>query len=290
MNRSELNGKKLERLVATLERTLAGTHATIESPSRRLRDRDTNKRREHDILITWDHGHHQIITAIECRDRSRPVGVPEVEAFADKCSSTGVNAGVIVSATGFRTSARAKAAMRSITCMDLTEVECFDWLAPDAVFVGYERRFGHMSVKIMFKDAQPDAIDAVFDTAGAELTSNQIIQAIANGVPQSDNPEDEVDKLIPLHMYVQTIGWTVRDNKGAIWSVDHILVDTTVTITKYLTPVQRHRYFGGRKDYAVATADTKIAGRAGTFVMVHKEDDTISLSLTFDEPIQAPQS
>ena len=52
----DLTGKKLERLVATLERTLAGTNAAIEAPSRRLLDRDTGKPREHDVLIVWDHG------------------------------------------------------------------------------------------------------------------------------------------------------------------------------------------------------------------------------------------
>jgi len=78
-------GTRVERLVAILERTFAGSGAKIESPSRQLHDRDTGRRREHDILTVWDHGHHQITTAIECRDRSRPVGVPDVEAFASKC-------------------------------------------------------------------------------------------------------------------------------------------------------------------------------------------------------------
>jgi hypothetical protein len=85
LRKSDRPGKKLERLVASLERTLASSNATIEAPCRRLKDRDTNRRREHDVVITWDFGHHVLITAIECRDRSRPVGVPEVESFAKKC-------------------------------------------------------------------------------------------------------------------------------------------------------------------------------------------------------------
>lgn len=109
VTKSKASGKDLERLVAMLERLLLGDQAVIESPSRRLIDRDTGKRREHDVLIIFDQAHHQIITAIECRDRSRPVGVPEVEAFADKCSRTGVHCGAIVSSTGFRKSALTKA-------------------------------------------------------------------------------------------------------------------------------------------------------------------------------------
>jgi hypothetical protein len=287
MNGKDLTGKKLERLVATLERALAGTNATIESPSRRLLDRDTGKPREHDVLITWDHGHHQIVTAIECRDRSRPVGVPDIEAFADKCGATGVNGGVVVSAAGFRITARTKAAARSITCMDLAEVECFDWLATDATFVGYEREFGHMSVRVMFKDVNPGTLGAVFDAAGTELTKEQIIQCIANGVPQSENPDDLVGKVVPLSMEVETVGWTMRDDEGKIWPIDHILADTTVTMKKTVSALQSHRYTGGGKNYAIATADLQVGELAGKFVLVRNEDETTSIYLTFDEHVQA---
>lgn len=281
MATKDLTGKKLERLVATLERTLAGTNATIESPSRRLLDRDTGRPREHDVLVTWDHGHHQIVTAIECRDRSRPVGVPDVEAFTDKCAATGVNTGVIVSATGFRATARVKAAARSITCMDLEEVERFDWLATDFTVVGYERQFGHMSVKIMFKHTQPNELGAIFDTAGTELTNEDVMQTIANSVPQSENPEDLVGKILPLHLYVQSVDWTMRDGEGRVWPIDHILADTTITMKKTVSGVQTHRYTGGGKDYAIATADAQVGKLAGKFVMVRNEDDTTSVFLTF---------
>lgn len=277
----DLTGKKLERLIATLEKALAGSNATIESRSRRLHDRDTGKPREHDVVITWDHGHHKITTAIECRDRSRPVGVPDVEAFADKCAATGVDTGVIVSAAGFRATARAKAAARSITCMDLEEVETFDWLAADFTVVGYRREFGQMSVRIMFKGTQPDKIDAIFDTAGCQLTNEQVIRTIVNAVPQSENPEDLVGQVVPLHLHVQTVDWTIRDGEGKVWAIDHILVDTTITMKKSTSGVQTHRYTGGGKNYAIATADAEIGNRAGKFVMVRNEDDPTSVYLTF---------
>ena len=106
MINKDLSGKRLERVVAMLEGIFAGANATIEAPCRRLVDRDTGRLREHDVVITWDHGHHRIITAVECRDRSRPVGVPAIEAFADKCARTGVQSGVVVSAAGFANTAR----------------------------------------------------------------------------------------------------------------------------------------------------------------------------------------
>lgn len=280
MQGKDLTGKKLERLVAALERTLAGTNAAIESPSRRLVDRDTGMSREHDVLITWDHNHHQMVTAIECRDRSRPVGVPDIEAFADKCAATGVNAGVIVSARGFRNTARTKAAARSITCMDLSEVERFNWIAPDAIFVGYQREFGHMSLQIMFSAEQPEELGTVRDEFGKEITKEQLIQSIANVVPQSENPEEIVDKVTPIQIQVRTMGWTMKTNDGRIWPIDHILAETTIVMRKTVNPVQMHRYSGGGKDYAVATADAQIGELAGKFVMVRNEDDTTSVYLT----------
>jgi hypothetical protein len=290
MNGKDLTGKKLERLVATLERTLAGTDAVIESPSRRLLDRDTGKPREHDVLITWDHGHHQILTAIECRDRSRPVGVPDVEAFADKCTATGVNTGVIVSATGFRATARTKAAARSITCMDLAEVEGFDWLATDFTMVSYHRELGHMSVRIMFKEVHPDAVGVIIDASGNELSNQQVMQAIANGIPQSENPEELVDVAAPLRMHIHTAGWTMRDSDGKIWAIDHMLADTTITTKKSVSSAQTHRYTGGGRDYAIATAGAQIGELPGTFVMVRNEDSTTSVYLTFDKPGKAAGS
>lgn len=83
-------GRSLELLVEKLERLLANdARVTIESP-KRIRDLQTQKLREHDVVLTFEHAHHELIVAIECKDRSRPVGVPDIEAFAVKCSHTGV--------------------------------------------------------------------------------------------------------------------------------------------------------------------------------------------------------
>jgi Restriction endonuclease len=223
-------GKQLERLIAMLESALANGSAKIESPSRRLKDRDTGQPREHDVLIIWDHGHHEIFTAIECRDRSRPVGVPAVEAFADKCGATGVHSGVIVSASGFCATARTKAAARAITCMEISEVSRFDWLAPEAEFVGfvgYERQFDGVHAQIMFASEMPDQIDAIFDTDGNEVSLDQITQIVMNSVPRAANQDDIVDKSIPINLRMETVGWRVRDAKGEFWCVDHILATTS---------------------------------------------------------------
>ena len=279
MRGGDQTGKRLEHLVAVLERILSGTAATVESQSRRLRDRDTGKVREHDVLITWDHGHHKILTAVECRDRSRPVGVPDVEAFADKCRATGVHSGVIVSAMGFRNSARTKAAARSITCMELSEAERFDWLAIGAILISDRPKFDHMHMRLMFEGAQPKSVGIVIDANGNELTSQQIVRAIGNALPETAFPS-EAGKAKPISLHIEIPNWTMRDSDGKIWPIDHILVDADVIIERNVSPILLHRYAGGDKDYAIATADMQVGDTKYKLVMIRNDDDTTSVHLS----------
>lgn len=260
-----------------LEKMLAGSAATIETRSRRLRDRDTGRRREHDVLIVWDHGHHQIVTAIECRDRKRPVGVPDVEAFADKCDTTGVHSGMIVSATGFRQSARDKAAARSIGCMTLDEVERFDWLAMDAI-TGFERQFGHIDAQLMFVDVAPSSIGTIYDCDNNIVTEAGLLQTVRNAVPAHDDPEAQVGVTIPVAMQINTPNWRIEDNEGNSFALDHVLVRTSFTTIKLRHEVRTHRYSGGGKGYEVISAEAVLGGAAGTILLIRDDDGYLTMS------------
>ena len=119
-------GKSLEKLVANLERALADEKITAIDSPKFLIDRITSERREHDVVLTIQQAHHEVLVAIECRDRARPVGVPQVEAFNAKCLDTGVNQGIIVSSSGFYGTALKKAEHLGIRCLDIEEAESFD--------------------------------------------------------------------------------------------------------------------------------------------------------------------
>ena len=93
-------GEDLEQLIACVETALASDPKYSIERRKRLVDTDTGRFREHDVIVTWSDGHHVLTTALECRARSRPVGVPDVEAFHSKCQKTGINRGIIVSASG----------------------------------------------------------------------------------------------------------------------------------------------------------------------------------------------
>ena len=124
----EKQGKALEHLVTSLEKALVKSdNVTVHAPMR-LPDRTTGKLREHDVVLELNERHHSLLIAIECRDRSRPIGVNQIEGFWAKCQDTGINQGVIVSTAGFYKTARTKADHLGIRCLDIEEVETFDWL------------------------------------------------------------------------------------------------------------------------------------------------------------------
>src|SRR4051794_22217478 len=129
------DGRNLQRLIHAIESARgSGTHVKIESPKRIL-DKITNELREHDVVLTYTHQHHEITVAIECRDRSRPVGSNAIEEFRSKCESTGIHSGIIVSPKGFSRPAIRKAAHYNIRCLTLEEIERFDWCGIGAITV-----------------------------------------------------------------------------------------------------------------------------------------------------------
>jgi hypothetical protein len=120
-------GENLQRLVRALEQaTNNAPNVQVESP-KRLRDKDTGQLREHDVVLTFSFSHHSMVMALECRDRSRKVGVPAVEAFRKKCDRTGVHRAIIVSSTGFTKTALKKAEAMEIGCLGLEEADRFNW-------------------------------------------------------------------------------------------------------------------------------------------------------------------
>jgi hypothetical protein len=141
-NRNQMKqGRSLEILVEKLERLLANDAGVyIESP-KKIRDTQTQQLREHDVVLIYNQSHHELVVAIECKDRSRPVGVPDIEAFHSKCYHTNINQGIIVSSSGFAKTALLKASKMGIKCLELKEIETASFLLPGAIVVVHSKRF-----------------------------------------------------------------------------------------------------------------------------------------------------
>ena len=120
-------GENLQRLVQALEQaTKNNPNVKVKSP-KRMPDKGTGRLREHDVVLTFSLQHHTMNMALECRDRTRPIGVPDVEAFRGKCDRTGIHRATMVSATGFTKTALVKATAYEIGCLGLAEAARFNW-------------------------------------------------------------------------------------------------------------------------------------------------------------------
>jgi hypothetical protein len=181
-------GKSLERLVASIEKAIAHEkNVQVQSPMR-LIDRTTGKLREHDVVLTLKEGHHIITIAIECRDRSRPITVNQVEGFWAKCQDTGVDQGIIVSSMGFYNTARKKAKHRGMRCLGIEEVESFDWLLAPGL--------QSITTKLIRNDWTffPEE-DGIVEKGNMEIIDkegNRINQAIL-----TSNAQQQLNKLLP---------------------------------------------------------------------------------------------
>jgi hypothetical protein len=154
------DGKDLQRLIRTIEAARnAGQPIKIESP-RFFLDKVTGEPREHDVVLTINIDHHEVVIAIECRDRSRPVEVNAIESFYKKCQDTGVHRGVMVSSKGFTKAALMKATHCEIRCLHLQEVESFNWCDIPGITV-LHRQYNLRHVGVLFPEGTPlDQIDS----------------------------------------------------------------------------------------------------------------------------------
>jgi hypothetical protein len=142
-------GRDLQRLIRAIEGArAAGQPIQIESP-KHIQDKITGKLREHDVVLTITHEHHDLVVALECRDRLRPIGVDAVEAFHSKCRDTGIHSSVMVSSNGFTRTAITKGAAYNIRCLSLDQVTGFDWCAPTFMTV-LRRNITHAHMYVEF--------------------------------------------------------------------------------------------------------------------------------------------
>jgi predicted helicase len=177
------DGKALQRLIRAIESALAAGNETVKvEMSKRLPDKVTGKLREHDVVLTITNNHHETIIALECRDRSRRVGVDAVEAFHNKCQDTGISSGIIVSASGFWKSAVEKATHYNIGCLSLTEAEGFDWCIATGL-TNFSRKLIHTHLGVIFPGPSAVEKDNVRTADGTPLNHQIVTRWAANAQP-----------------------------------------------------------------------------------------------------------
>lgn len=270
-------GRSLEKLVAYLERHLTNHDMVkVESP-KRLRDKSTGRLREHDVVLTIKSGHHTVLVAVECRDRSRPVGVPQLEGFAKKCQETGVVQGVIVSPCGFTKTAPAKARALGIRCLSLDQVKVLPWMLCEYLEI-YRTSYGHVSFNIITENEfkkKPEHFKFETDE-GEEITidilRNNLISVLEKqrvSTPSKPNVGNYVKriKLRPSNLSVLDSATGRRERVRHINTVVHC----TAEMTKIPFVLQEYRVSGDTGCIAqLAKANLDLGFASGQLIINQK--------------------
>lgn len=267
-------GERLQRLVEVIERaTNNEPHITVESP-KKLPDKDTGRLREHDVVLTHSLSHHTVRIALECRDRSRPVGVPEIEAFAKKCERTGIDKGIMVSSLGFTDTAIKVAAKESIGCLSLTDAEGFDWCLAPGINTSVRRTIHtHITVEpegdvsldaeLYFEDGRP-VDQSALSAIGKNCLSRLSIDHAPTKEPVKSRFVDSAPRFYLL------------DKEGVKTRVARLLIDVTYEVIDSFVPFEFHQYADqstGQELYGTATANLEAGKFKGSLVAVNKGDE-----------------
>jgi hypothetical protein len=272
-------GENLQHLVRTLEQaTNNAPNIKVESP-KRVPDKDTGKPREHDVVVTFSFSHHSMVMALECRDRSRKVGVPDVEAFRNKCDRTGVHRAIIVSASGFTRTALKKAEALEIGCLGLEEVDRFDWCeAP-----GVELRLRDLLPGLPWEIGTAEPFDGdpqLYDGDGhavEQVGFSNMAQAALNLRPTAvAQREDEEARLNPVTCTFVNQGasaFYLIDREGNCIPLTRMVLHVTYRMRYSLIPFSFREYIDhakGKQLYTAAFATIDEGNLRGDLV-VHRE-------------------
>lgn len=277
-------GRSLEILISHLERHLhENSDVTIESP-KFLVDRTTGKKREHDVVLTFKHENHDLIVAIECRDRKSKVDSSHIEAFGAKCRDTGVNKGVIVTSNEFTKPALEKAKHLNISCFDISQATSFEWLSIAGIHLVYKRL---LDIKITInpkKDfKRKPKIYEVCDGDGNKYTDDIWLQNIKNhfskektSTPPPPGIYNGVIVFPGTNIYIKT------SKRGKLREVKDVVVKVKIEVLMKLVPFNLIEYKNIEDNKIISTAavaDIDIEPFKGKLVMVYdiEKGGTISL-------------
>jgi len=274
------DGRDLQRLVRNIESAKASGRKDlkIESPAYLL-DKLTGQKREHDVLLTYNLNHHEVLMALECRDRSRPIGIDAVEAFRSKCESTGVHRGVMVSSKGFTKPAIAKAIIYNIACLTLDDAERFDWCVAPGIEVK-ARHILHTHISINFADGT-DKSGVIVDEAGENFLP-EVAKRWASNILTSHSdmvPFDGGQHQVPFYMVDPPLFMLINNERTQAKEVTFTI---TFEVRSDLAPFTFRHYSDASNATDItdaAVASIPIGGDKTADVVLSRGEDGITITL-----------
>ncbi|MGY4414930.1 hypothetical protein ACVWW4_006666 [Bradyrhizobium sp. LB7.1] len=271
----ERPGQRFHNLVAILERMLAHQDGVSVASSLRLPDKDTGRLREHDVVITRRTHHGPNLTAIECRDQGRKVGVPQIEAFAKKCEKTGIHHGIVVAANGFTSTARTKAKALNLTCMELAEAESFEWIRTVTI-VGQFHNFTAIEarVRVLQDGRKLTNPSTVYMPDDLPYTGEGIQSLIMDKLPpEARNPTSR--QTLNGQIVAPMEGFYVIDALSQRFHVKDITFTYALEIEVTERPITLHYYAGESAALQIASGQITFSGGQSTLAFVKSKDGVV---------------
>jgi hypothetical protein len=268
----ERPGQRFHNLVAVLERMFAHKDGVTVASSLRLPDKDTGQPREHDVVIIRRTHHGPNLTAIECRDQGRKVGVPQIEAFAKKCEKTGIHHGIVVAANGFTSTARTKAKALNLTCMDLAEAESFEWIRTVTI-VGQFHNFTTIDacVRVVENGQKVANPSTVYTPDGLPYTGEGVQSLIVDKLPpEARNPT--IRQTLNGQIVAPMEGFYVIDALSQRFQVKDITFIYVLEIEVTERPITLHYYAGESTALEIASGQITFSSGQSTLAFVKSKD------------------
>ncbi|MER9203462.1 restriction endonuclease [Mesorhizobium sp. M0933] len=271
----ERPGQRFHNFVSTLERMFAQQDGVTVDSSLRLPDKDTGRLREHDVVIIRRTHHGPNLTAIECRDQGRKVGVPQIEAFAKKCEKTGIHCGIVVAANGFTSTARTKAKALNLTCMDLAEAESFEWIGTVTI-VGQFHNFTAIEacVGVVENGRKVTNPSAIYTSDGLPYTGEGIQSLIMDKLsPEARNPTTR--QTLNGQIVAPMEELYVIDALGQRFQAKDITCTYALEIEVTERPITLHYYAGESAALEIASGQITFSSGQSTLAFVKSKDGVV---------------
>ncbi|QQO20612.1 restriction endonuclease [Bradyrhizobium diazoefficiens] len=271
----ERPGQRFHNFVAILERMFAHQDGVAVASSLRVPDKDTGRLREHDVVIIRRTHHGPNLTAIECRDQGRKVGVPQIEAFAKKCEKTGIHHGIVVAANGFTSTARTKARALNLTCMELADAESFEWIGTVTI-IGQFYNFTAVEgrVRVVEDGRKVTNPSTVYMPDGLPYTGEGIQSLIIDKLP-SEVRKPTTRQTVNSQIVIPMEGFFVIDNLSQRFQVKDITFTYALEIEVTERPITLHHYLGENAALEIASGQITFSGGQSTVAFVKSKDGVV---------------
>lgn len=165
----------VENVVAAIESAAHSRLPDLEvTPKAKLATRGhPGALREVDVLVSFSAGGRQIRIGIDVKAHSRPLDIEMVGSLYEKASSLSIDRFVVVSTSGFTTTAFDVYTNKGLDLLRLEEVESLSWAGFNE-FIAYRREFVFRACKLNYHDGNLPQLEELH-------TSTMMVEGFLDG-------------------------------------------------------------------------------------------------------------